>query len=224
LGLSIPPFIKSRRAKYYGVRKDALQRALRWVLIMGGIQGIAILLLIICPILQRGNPQANPDAQATQTSSAITATALSTATSSATDSPPTSTPSPTPIPTEITTKEPAVYIEFKALSTEINHGQPLDPGDSFPPGDHRIYVFFRYQDMQDGLETTIEWYKEEELIEFCSDTWLWGQDEDYGFGGANGASLIFCKAPGGWEPGNHAIHVLVEEQLQFIVEFQITKE
>ena len=99
----------------------------------------------------------------------------------------------------------------------------MDPGDTFPPGDYRLYVFFRYQGMQDGLETTANWYKDEEAISFCSDTWAWGQDEDYAFGGANGASLIYCKMPGGWEPGNYEVRFLIEDRLQFLVEFMITE-
>jgi len=51
-GLSIPQFIKSRRAKYYGIRREALQRTLRWLLIMGLIQAAAILLLTVPPLLR----------------------------------------------------------------------------------------------------------------------------------------------------------------------------
>jgi len=118
---------------------------------------------------------------------------------------------------------PEARIEFKALSTEVRGGQPVDPGSVFQPGDHWVYVFFRYQGMQDGTETTVNWYKNGEKIDFCSDMWLWGQDEDYAFGGPAGASLVFCKPPGGWEPGYYEVHMLIKDRPQFIAEFEIVE-
>ena len=222
VGLSIPQFLKSRRAKYYGIRREALQRALRWLLIMGIMQAVAILLLVVCPLLQRGETPATTGATATPTNAPVETTRSPTATPRPTDEP-TVAPTKTPSPTPTATPEPEARITFKALSTEVNHGQPVDPGDTFPPGDYRLYVFFRYQGMQDGLETTANWYKDGESIDFCSDTWAWGKDEDYAFGGADGASLIYCKRPGGWEPGNYEVRFLTEDQLQFLVEFMVTE-
>jgi hypothetical protein len=219
-GLSIPQFVKSRRAKYYVIRREALQRAMRWLLIMGIMQAVAIALLIVCPLLQSGAP--TPEATATPTE-VPAETAPSLAATPRPTAAPTAAPTKTPPPTPTATTEPEASITFRALSTEVSRGRPVDPGDTFPPSDHRVYVFFRYEGMQDGLETTADWYKDGEAIDFCSDTWLWGQDEDYGFGGATGASLIYCKPPGGWEPGNYEVRFLIEEQLQFIVEFVITE-
>ncbi|MBN1814119.1 MAG: hypothetical protein JXA14_19935 [Anaerolineae bacterium] len=221
-GLSIPQFLKSRRAKYYGIRRQALQRALRRLLIMGIMQAVAILLLVVCPLLQRGATPSTPGATVTPTNVPVGTTRSSTATPRPTAAPtavPTQTPSPTPTATAV----PEPRITFRALSTEVSRGQPVDPGDTFPPGDYRLYVFFRYQEMRDGLETTANWYKDGEAIDFCSDTWSWGLDEDYAFGGANGASLIYCKIPGGWEPGNYEVRFLIEDRLQFLVEFVITE-
>ncbi|MBN1976946.1 MAG: hypothetical protein JW918_06055 [Anaerolineae bacterium] len=219
-GLSIPRFVKSRRAKYYGIRREALQQAMRWLLIMGVMQVVAILLLVVCPILQSSAP--TPEATATPTEPPAE-TVPSPTTRPRPTAAPTAVPTKTPSPTPTATAEPEARITFRALSTDVSGGRPVDPGDTFPPGDHRVYVFFRYEGMQNGLETAADWYKDGEAIDFCSDTWAWGQDEDYGFGGATGASLIYCRPPGGWEPGHYEIRFLIEERLQFIVEFAITE-
>jgi hypothetical protein len=223
VGLSIPQFLKSRRAKYYGIRREALQRALRWLLIMGIMQAAAILLLVASPLLQSRRPPSTFGATITPTNAPVEMTRSPTATPRPTATP-TAAPTKTPLPTPAATAEPEARITFRALSTEVSRGQPVDPGDTFPPGDYRIYVFFRYQAMRDGLETTANWYKDGEAIDFCSDTWPWGQDEDYAFGGANGASLIYCKTPGGWKPGNYEVRLLTEDRLQFLVEFVIMEE
>jgi hypothetical protein len=222
VGLSIPKFLKSRRAKYYGIRREALRRALRWLLIMGIMQAVAILLLIVCPLLQSSRIPSTPKATVMPTNTPVDTTRSPTATPHPTDTP-TAVPTKMPSPTPTATPKPETSITFRALSTEVSRGQPVDPGDTFPPGDYRVYVFFRYQEMRDGLETTANWYKDGEAIDFCSDTWSWGLDEDYEFGGANGASLIYCKTPGGWKPGNYEIRFLIEDRLQFLVEFVVTE-
>jgi hypothetical protein len=221
-GLSISQFVKSRRAKYYGIRREALQRALRRLLIMGIMQAAAIFLLVVCPLLRSGGTPFTPGVTATPTNVPVETARPPTVAPHPTNTP-TATPTQTPLPTPTATAKPEARITFRALSTEVSHGQPVNPGDAFPPGDYRVYVFFRYQGMRNGLETSANWYQDGEAIDFCSDTWSWGQDEDYAFGGENGASLIYCKIPEGWKPGNYEIRFLIEGQLQFLVEFVVTE-
>jgi hypothetical protein len=236
--LSIPKFVKSRRAKYYGIRREALQQALRRLLVMGIIQAVAILLLVVSPLLQR-EILATPEATAPPTGTPIATTPVPAATPPPAETPtppPTRRPSPTSTPTVPTvppskgpTPEgptpplspvpagPEASIRFTALAMERNEsGLPVNPGFEFPPGDHAIYLFFTYEGMQNGVERTFAWYKDGEFFERCSQTALWEW-------GDRGRTSYYCEPSVGWEPGDYEIHVLVEEQLQFLVEFTITE-
>lgn len=235
LGLSIPQFLKSRRAKYYGIRREALQRALRWLLIMGIVQAAAILLLIVCPLLESSDAPPLPNATALPTNTPVETTRSSTNTPRPTDEPtitptrrPAATPAPTPVPTMPPSDGPTpelspvpagseASVKFTALAMEKNEsGLPVNPGFEFPPGDHAVYVFFTYEGMQNGVERTFIWYKEGEFLERCSQTALWEW-------GDRGRTSYYCEPSTGWEPGDYEVHVFVEDRLQFLVEFVITE-
>jgi hypothetical protein len=240
-GLSIPKFVKSRRAKYYGVRREALRQAMRWLLIMGIMQTVAIVLLVVCPLLQNGDATPTSDVTVTPTrESSARATSLPDHTSTPTGPPtaiptrhPTATPRPTSVPTvppsEGPTPEgptpplspvpaaPEASVRFTALAMEKNtSGLPVNPGFEFPPGDHAMYVFFTYEGMQNGVERTFAWYKDDEPFERCSQTALWEW-------GDQGRTSYYCQPSTGWEVGNYAVHVFIEDKLQFIAEFVITE-
>jgi hypothetical protein len=241
-GLSIPKFVKSRRAKYYGIRREALRQAMRWLLIMVVMQAAAIVLLVVCPLLQNGDAISTPGPTATPTRGSTATTLLpnDTATPRPTDVPtaaPTRRPTatPTPSPTSVPTAPPPdgptpegltptlspvpaapeASIKFTALAMEKDaSGLPVNPGFEFPPGDHAMYVFFTYEGMQNGVERTFAWYKDDEPFERCSQTALWEW-------GDRGRTSYYCQPSTGWEPGNYAVHVFVEDELQFIAEFVI---
>jgi hypothetical protein len=231
-GLSIPQFIKSRRAKYYGIRREALQRALRWLLIAGIMIGVAILQMVICPLLQSSDTPSTPDATLAPTKAAVKATLPLTITPRPTEEPttaptrrPTETPQPTSAPpsdgpTQEASPVPAgseASIKFTALAMEKNEsGLPVNAGFEFPPGDHAIYVFFTYEGMQNGVERTFTWYKDGELFERCSQTALWEW-------GDRGRTSYYCQPSTGWEPGSYEVHIFVEDRMQFITEFLITQ-
>lgn len=238
VALTIREFLRSRRAKYYAVRQSALRRAARFALVS--------LLLVALGAALFGAPSLLP--QIIQTP-----TPTPTATAQPSPSPsPSPRPSPTPTPTRrptataplIPTATPEVLlpesalsplpsavpagedaeIELLALATgEDEEGRPLEPGSEFPPGDHRMYLFFQYEGMEDGVMTTFAWYREGEFIEGCSDTWLWGMVEDRHWG-ESGKISYFCEPAGGWEPGQYEIHVFIEDRLQGIAQFVITEE
>jgi hypothetical protein len=112
---------------------------------------------------------------------------------------------------------PDASVRFTALAMEKDaSGLPVNPGFEFPPGDHAMYVFFTYEGMQNGVERTFAWYKDDEPFDRCSQTALWEW-------GDRGRTSYYCQPSTGWEPGNYAVHVLVEDKLQFITEFAITK-
>lgn len=241
-GLSIPAFRRSRHAPYYILRRNALRRATRCVLVMFVMQAVAVLLLIACPRLAAvvsTTPTAAPTAMPTSTpvwAAAPTSTPLPTIMPTATPTHgPTATPPyiPTPTPTEPVPTEssplpsPApegAHIEPWRLALERDDsGWPVNPGNEFPPGEHTMYFFFRYQGMENGIVTTFAWYKDGEFIDFCSDTWPWGLVEGRKWGD-RGMTSYFCRLPEGWQPGAYEIHVSLDDELQGVAQFVITGE
>jgi hypothetical protein len=238
-GLSVPQYTKARRAPYYILRRKALQQANRWVLVAVVMLILAILMLFLAPHLA-SIPLPLPAPTATPTSTpAPTSTPRPTHTPTATPTRrptatppliPTSTPA-VPPPDELLTPMPSAMpagesarIELQAVALERNDsGQPVNPGDEFPPGDHRVYLFFTWEGMQNGNATAFLWYKDGELLDFCSDTWLWGLVEGRDWG-ERGRTSYYCRLPAGWQPGDYAIHVFIENRLQGIARFAITEE
>ncbi len=240
--LTIFHLIKARRAPYYVLRRDAFRRARRWILTSLALQAVAVLLLFVALYLPAVTRAPLPSPSAT---SFVAPTLTRTPTRSPTRTPtPTPTRRPTATPPFIPTPTQAVPLPEIALSPlpsavppgeeariavitlateEDAAGQPVDPGSEFPPGDHRVYLFFTYEGMDDGIQTTFAWYKGEEFIDFCSDAWLWGLVEGRDWG-RSGRSSYFCRPPGGWEPGTYEIRVFIETRLQGIAQFAIEEE
>jgi len=129
----------------------------------------------------------------------------------------------TPLPSAVPAREDA-RIQLMALALEVDaQGQPVNPGNEFPPGRHRVYAFFQYDGMVDGTTTTFAWYKDGEFIESCSDTWLWGVAKGRDWG-EHGFTWYACDPAAGWEPGRYEIRVFIETRLQGIAQFAITEE
>jgi hypothetical protein len=247
LGLAIHQFIKSRRARYYAMRRTAFDQAMRWLLVFGGALVLGIILLVTSSIFGRGEATPTPTvtpaitAPPTVTLATSTETAIPTATALPTQLP---TATPIPQPTAAATAAPPISplptvdqpvdgatplasplpagpdarITFTALAMEKDDsGLPVNPDTQFPPGDHAVYVFFTYEGMQNGVERTFAWYKDGEYFERCSQTALW----DWG---DRGRTSYYCRPSTGWESGSYEVHVLVEEELQFVAEFVIVSE
>ena len=238
-GLSVPQFVKARRAPYYILRQRALQRATRWALVALIMLGMGVLMLTLAPrLVSIAIPGPAPTLVPTSTPAPTstprpTSTPTATPTRRPTATPPfipTSTPAApppdellTPMASAIPAAEDA-RIELQAVALERNSsGQPVNPGDEFPPGDHRVYLFFTWTGMQNGNTTAFLWYKNGELLDFCSDTWLWGLVEGRDWG-ERGRTSYYCRLPAGWQPGQYEIHVFIENQLQGIARFAITEE
>jgi hypothetical protein len=237
-GLAVAQLIKARRAPYYALRREALRRGKRWVLTALVWLALAIAVLIV--------PSRLADILSAP-ASVPTATAATVPTRTPTPRPtrtPTATPTRRPTATApfIPTSTPDVPVPESALSTlpsAVPAGedaritvitlaaqaddleQPVDPGTEFPPGDHRVYLFFTYEGMQNGVATTFAWYKNGELLD--SDTWAWGLAEGREWGEA-GRTYYYYKPPEGWEPGDHQVHVFIETRLQGTAQFVITEE
>ena len=238
VGLAVAQLIKARRAPYYALRRDALRRGRRWTLAALVWLAFAVALLLVPPrlvaILSPATPTVVPTTMPTRTPTprpTRTPTAAPTRRPTAT-APfiPTATPDVplpesalSPLPSAVPAGEDARIAVITLAAGEDDLGQPVDPGTEFPPRDHRVYLFFTFEGMQDGVVTTFAWYKDGEFIDFCSDTWPWGLIEGREWG-ERGQTSYFCKPPGGWDPGAYQVHVFIEDRVQGSVQFVIVEE
>lgn len=243
-GLAIPQFTKARRAPYYVMRREALRRATRRILAALLLQALGLVLLLVAPYLAalgsspRPAPTSSPVDTLTPTPTltstphptrmpTATPTRRPTATPPLIPTPTSAVPLPdtalTPLPSAVPAGEDArIELWCLALGRDEN-GQPVEPGNEFPPGEYRIYLFFIYEGMQNGTMTTFAWYKDGEFIDFCSDTWTWGLVEGRNWGD-DGWTSYYCKLPGGWQPGRYEIHAFIETRLHSIAQFMIVEE
>ena len=90
--------------------------------------------------------------------------------------------------------------------------EPVEPASEFPEGQHPVILFFHYTAMSDGAQVTFAYYRNDALMEDCTDTWLWGLAEDRDWGQTGWAALE-CNPPEGWEPGSYDIRVFIESRL-----------
>jgi len=239
-GLTVYQLVKARRAPYYALRRAALKRSRHWILAALALQALAVLLLIAGLYLPAvaPAPPLTPTISPTSTRAPTrtprpTRTPTTTPTRRPTATPP-FIPTPTqpvalpetalsPLPSAVPAGEDARISVITFAAGEDAAGEPVDPGSEFPPGDQRVYLFFTFEGMEDGVTTTFAWYKGEEFIDFCSDTWLWGLVEGREWG-ERGKSSYYCKPPGGWEPGTYEIRVFIEDRLQGVAQFAIGEE
>ncbi len=113
-----------------------------------------------------------------------------------------------------------IYILTVEHGGERN-GMPVEPGAEFPPGDHRVYVFFEYEGMARGATWTYRWCKDGE----CTDgmTCLWGMParECPWVSTLAGSTYLFFKPINGYEPGRYEVRLWIEDRLQFAEPFVI---
>lgn len=235
--LCVSQFHKARRAPYYILRHIALRRGTRYMLAVVVLLVTGIVLMVAAPYLATliTLPAPLPTVAPTRTP---TVTPHPTHTPSATPArrptatpPPIPTPTPamlppdmalTPLPSAVPAGESA-RIALVALALERDaSGRPVNPGNEFPSGDYRVYLFFSWENMQNNITTTFAWYKDGELIDFCSDTWLWGAVEGRDWG-ERGWTSYYCRLPGGWRPGRYEIRVFIESRLQGIAQFVVVE-
>jgi hypothetical protein len=233
-GLAVFYFVKSRRAPYYAARGGALKQAKRWLLVTLGALVLAIDLLVVVPRLAK--VWRRPEEPALDTP-APTLVATATTTPRPTRAP-TTTPTrrPTATPPFIPTSTPAIPLPEPALTplpsavpsgedariTIVtlaagldDDGQPVDPGDEFPPGDHRVYLFISYQGMINGTAWTFATCREGEYLDSSTQLWEWGEE---------GRTCLYYEPAGGYEPGVYEMRVFIEERLQGVAQFVITEE
>ncbi|NLF02120.1 MAG: hypothetical protein GX601_14200 [Anaerolineales bacterium] len=245
IGLALFYLIRSRRGSIYATRRSAAKRAALWLLISVIVLAVALLLLLVPPTVSDFVPVVTPSATPTATATAApppvrtpTPTSTPTAPPAATSTRrPTATPPPIPtatsgvvLPEDVLTPLPSAVpappeakIELLALATEKDsNDEPVEPASEFPEGQHPVILFFHYTAMSDGAQVTFAYYRNDALMEDCTDTWLWGLAEDRDWGQTGWAALE-CNPPEGWEPGSYDIRVFIESRLQGTAQFVIAE-
>jgi hypothetical protein len=235
IGVSLFFFRRAQLAPYYVIRENARRKGRFWLV----VSTVTLVLLVSLVLLDRffsapAPPPTPPPASATPleplaSPTSVTPTSTPTFTPSVTPTRrPTATPPPLPTPTpayplpDTALTPPAgatpagaeATITLLTLALDEQNGRPEQPGSSFPPGEHRVYLFFEYQGMEQGNAWTYAWYREGEFLD--GDTRLWSLDDA-------GASYLYYSPPGGYEPGVYEVRVWIEDELQGIAQFEIVE-
>jgi len=159
--------------------------------------------------------------------------------------PPTATPTPTRRPTAtpplIATPAPSVPlpedavarlpdavpapdeagITFVAFALQESNGAPVDPGTEFPPGDHRVYFFFDYQEMESGVTWTYRWCQDGACGDGLTCSWGIPAGECPWVSTTSGTTHLFFKPINGYEPGLYEVRVWIEDRIQVVESFVI---
>ncbi len=218
---SFSNFRRARRAPYFRIRRDAAQAAWRWVLVLlmcaGGLYGTLSIRRTLPPpnldslwpspptitptfsILGMATPTLDPNATPKEPflgPPTITPTQ------------PTATPTPTPF---ITTLQSDVTppADAKITITAIAGGMtteltPVNTGTKFPVGTPKIYVFFEYINMADGLSWAPALLRNGAVVR--TEPYLW----EYG---EKGTGYYQFPAQGGFPAGNYQIQFYIGEKL-----------
>ena len=236
--LTVIYYGRSRRASYYALRSQALRSAKIAALVAIALLFIAFLLLVVAPIFLVAEPEVVAITPTPSPTDTTQPSPMSTATEAPTSTPtplptatapfiPTFTPSVQPPPRALSPLPSAVpagvdaRIQIMALAMEIDDdGQPVEPDDRFPDGQHPIYVSFQYGGMAPGVATTFAWYSDGVYFEPCSDTWAWALVEGREWGTRGGAAYE-CTPPEGWSPGRYEVRVFIETRLQGVASFVV---
>ena len=247
--LAIGDLLRARHARYYVSRRAALARAVRWILVSLLVLVAAVTLLVVPARVVDVLPSAATPTRGVTPVPTLADTPVSTPTPTFTPQPtptPTTTPTSRPtatapvIPTDTAEVPPPDFvltplasavpagedarIQLMALALQADsEDQPVEPRLEFPAGKRRVHVFFQYEGMTDGIATTYVWYREGELIEPCSDRWLWGLPEGRQWG-EHGFTWYACEPSAGWEPGRYEIRAYLGAALQGVAQFAIVEE
>ncbi len=229
--LAISQLSKARRAPFYVLRKEALRRARRRMLVALMMQVVAVDILMLMPYLAKSVVVPAPVAIVTQTevgASTLAPTPAPTQTPTTTPTRrPTATapfiPTPTPAvllpelgigppPSAVPAREDARITVIALAADKDEEGRPVDPGTEFPPGDNRVYLFIAYDGLTDGVTWTFAIYRERELLDSTTELWEWGEQ---------GKTYLYYKPAGGYEPGVYEMRIFIEKRLQGVAQFVI---
>ncbi len=127
---------------------------------------------------------------------------------------------PTDIPalTETETAIPAPaagdkHFVLRAIASSIDaSGLPVNPSLQFETGVPSIYIFFDFQNVPEGRRLRHNWFRDGGSVYFESLPW-----ERAG----NGNAAINWSPARGFDPGIYEVRVFLDDQLQFIANFEV---
>ncbi len=222
---------EARTSQFYFIREQARIKAGRVMILVGFLVLVTIALAILMTVsntftrIAQASPTPTPTLIPT-----VPATAVATATSIPVPSPtpqPTATasPSPTIIPTVVTpSPTPTLIVGVTTPSPDATFGEitmargvtednkPKDPGTVFPAGIARLYAFFDYRNLSNGVLWTQAWYREGKEIGSESSLWEWG---------SYGTAWIFLKPIGGYSRGEYEVRLYIGDELKQTATFTV---
>jgi hypothetical protein len=208
-----------RKASYFTVRRDSARKVRRWffvlIITIGGL--VAGFWLRNIQLNDEGS-QPGITVPASPTAELLPAITIdpSLTPKDLREAPPTITPTqPTPTQTAtpaIATAETSIEVPegasltITAISSRITANLlPLDPGDSFAAGIPRIYFFFDYENLVQGVSWSQVLLYNGEVVRSQTETWTWdavGKDVYYYF-----------ETRGGWPAGSYEVQFYLGDQL-----------
>jgi len=225
---------EAKISQFYFIREQARIKAGRVMIVVGFLAVITIALAILVTVsstftrVAQASPTPTPTPMPSPTTPATGVVATSSPTPVLTPTPkPTATasPSPTIIPTVGTpssaltpivgaeTPSPdATFNEITLARDVTDDNKPKDPGTVFPAGISRLYAFFDYHDLSDGVLWTQVWYREGKEIGSESNLWEWG---------SYGTAWIFLKPVGGYSRGGYEVRLYIGDELKQTATFTV---
>lgn len=222
---------EAKTSQFYFIREQARIKAGRVMIVVGFLVVVTVALAILVTVSNRFT-------RAVQTSPTptpmLTPTALTTAVATAS---PTSVLTPTPKPTAIAspsatiiptvgtptlTPTPivgaetplpgATFGEITLARGVTDDNKPKDPGTVFPASISRLYAFFDYQNLSNGVLWTQVWYREGKEIASESNLWEWG---------SHGTAWIFLKPVSGYSRGEYEVRLYIGDELKQTATFTV---
>jgi hypothetical protein len=106
----------------------------------------------------------------------------------------------------------ATFGEITLARGVTDDNKPKDSGTVFPANISRLYAFFGYRNMSDGVLWTQVWYREGKEIGSESNLWEWG---------SYGTAWIFLQPVGGYSRGEYEVRLYIGDELKQTVTFTV---
>jgi len=224
---------EAKTSQFYFIREQARIKAGRVMILVGflGVVTVALGILLFVSntftLVAQASPTPTPTPTLSPTAPAtasITASPTSVLTPmpkpSATASPSpsiiptvgTPTLTPTPIVGAETPLPGATFGEITLARGVTDDNKPKDPGTVFPASSLRVYAFFDYQNLSDGVLWTQVWYREGKEIGRESNLWEWG---------SYGTAWIFLRPIGGYSRGEYEVRLYIGDELKQTATFTV---
>lgn len=214
-------FRRARKAPYFRIRRSATQAAWRWVLVIlvcaGGLYGALSARRRLPPpnlnALWPSSPNITPTfatlGMATPTLDPYATpkepfTGPPTITPTQPTATPTATPFITSLQSDVTPPADAEVTIIAIASGMTTERAPVDAGTKFPVGTPKIYVFFEYANMANGLSWAPALLRNGAVVR--TEPYLW----EYG---EKGTGYHQFPAQGGFPAGNYQIQLYIGEKM-----------